>query len=73
MIIRLLKILILYSILIGPLLSNTNYFEEGLVFLKIKNTIKQNLNLNKILFLTQKTKCLTYIYRKFLKILTKKI
>ena len=30
MIIRLLKILIFYSILIGPLLSNTNYFEEGL-------------------------------------------
>ena len=30
MIVRLLKILILYLILIGPLLSNTNYFEEGL-------------------------------------------
>ena len=30
MIVRSLKILILYLILIGPLLSNTNYFEEGL-------------------------------------------
>ena len=36
MIIRLLKIFILYSILIGPVLSNTNYFEEGLSLFKDK-------------------------------------
>ena len=36
MIIRLLKILIFYSILTGPLLSNTNYFEEGLSLYKNK-------------------------------------
>ena len=33
---RLLKILIFYLILIGPLLSNTNYFEEGLSLFKNK-------------------------------------
>ena len=36
MIIRLLKIFILYSILIEPVLSNTNYFEEGLSLFKDK-------------------------------------
>ena len=36
MIIRILKILIFYSILIGPVLSNTNYFEEGLSLFKDK-------------------------------------
>ena len=34
--IRLLKILILYFLLIGPLLSYTNYFEEGLNLFKEK-------------------------------------
>ena len=34
--IRLLKILILYFLLIGPLLSYTNYFEEGLSLFKEK-------------------------------------
>ena len=36
MIIRILKILIFYLILIGPALSNTNYFEEGLSLFKDK-------------------------------------
>ncbi len=36
MIIRILKILIFYLILIGPVLSNTNYFEEGLSLFKDK-------------------------------------
>ena len=30
------------------LMGNTEYFEEGLIFLKTKNLMKQNLNLNKI-------------------------
>ena len=34
--IRLLKILILYFLLVGPLLSYTNYFEEGLSLFKEK-------------------------------------
>ena len=67
MIIRILKILIFYSILIGPVLSNTNYFEEGLSLFKDKKYNQAKFKFEQDIVLTRKMKCLTYTYRKFLK------
>ena len=58
---RLLKILIFYSILIGPLLSNTNYFEEGLSLFKNKKYNQAKFKFEQDIVFNPKSE-LSYLY-----------
>ncbi len=72
MIIKLLKILMFYWILTGPLLSNTNYFEEGLSLFKDKKYDQAKFKFEQDIVFNPKNE-LSYLYlSKIFKNLNKK-